>query len=151
MPIVMHQRRKRRMSVAYLGQRAQKWLVGRQIGRQPSRDLPHQNTDRIQCGIDRVAYVGRQHKPILAHRAEEILNQMRYLFDRRLSGRASPTLQAMRLAKELIEQRLSAWVGGRALELQQQLADRLPMLGLLLLKGRQNLGFDFVVCQHSSS
>jgi hypothetical protein len=54
----------------------------------------------------------------------------------------------MRLTKELIEQRLALWVRGRTLKLQQQLANRLPVFGLLFLEGRENLGFDFVVRQH---
>ena len=60
----------------------------REIGALASADSLHQATNSIQRGIDRVADIGSQSELTLAHRAEEIFDQVRDLLDLGLAGRA---------------------------------------------------------------
>src|SRR5258706_15570255 len=124
--------RLRRSVVQQLSKRGQQRLVGCEAGRLPGDHLVHQRADRIQRGVDRVAYIRGDLALALAYRAEYIFDAMRDLLDLGLAGGPRAALEAMRLTEEPIEQRLALRTSGLALQFEQHLRGCLTVLGLLL-------------------
>jgi hypothetical protein len=74
--------------------------------------------------------------------AHDIFEPVCDLLDGGLARRPRSTFQAVRLAEELVQERLSLRMIGIALQFEQQFADRLAVFHLLGLKRGPDLGHD---------